>query len=510
MPDKLPIYLLIDASASMRSVLPVLNDHLKGLINTLRTQKTRLGEPLLAVYSFAMNLKEVSPLSALHDIQQADVSAVSFPVRNLKQALSNLVSIISDKDINTLGNARPVLCIITAGAPMPAIDERTASALIEGAQFARIELFNLSNVNNSSFTALTSNVTQLDSCDTASIVKVFQAIQTLVTGVSAAKSPSMQSPNEPYGHATQPLPATKSRQQPVPNIVPPGSAPQTSPDTPASNTRNVRQEQDLQVLTTQNDFLRDRLQSQNAELAKLKTLLATAQKQLQAKNTGAANLETIYRQEKGQSNASDQSTELRKQLEATQKLLQSKDTELAALKTQLETAQKQLQSKDSELTALNTRLAAPHAMPETTRKEIESLNLKVDAWYRKAQEFEAKLKTSQTQCDTTQKQLADTKKQLADTQKLLEGQKAASVASTAIQADLDKANATIRDLQAKLKVAEPYLANMAKAEAENKAQQDYLKQREQEREQKRKQKKDQDFEDLFGLGDAPAGKGFSL
>ncbi len=117
---KLPVYLLLDTSTSMRGeAINAVRDGLDLLISTLRQDPYALETAFLSVITFDTNARQVVPLTELTDFQAPDIEA------NGATSLGDALNLAADcirrevqkSDSETKGDWKPLVFLMTDGAP---------------------------------------------------------------------------------------------------------------------------------------------------------------------------------------------------------------------------------------------------------------------------------------------------------------------------------------------------------------------------------------------------------
>ncbi|OKH86692.1 VWA domain-containing protein [Thalassospira sp. TSL5-1] len=117
---RLPVYLLLDTSTSMRGeAINAVRDGLDLLVSTLRQDPYALETAYLSVITFDTSASQVVPLTELTEFQAPDIDANG--ATSLGEALSLVADCIDREvhksDMDTKGDWKPLVFLMTDGAP---------------------------------------------------------------------------------------------------------------------------------------------------------------------------------------------------------------------------------------------------------------------------------------------------------------------------------------------------------------------------------------------------------
>lgn len=119
---RLPFYLLIDTSGSMRGeAIESVNNGLQVLLSSLRRDPYALESVSISIITFDIEAKELFPLTPLDEVQLPEIIVPSSGATFLGAALELLIQRF-DRDVkqttaNTKGDWRPILFVMTDGSP---------------------------------------------------------------------------------------------------------------------------------------------------------------------------------------------------------------------------------------------------------------------------------------------------------------------------------------------------------------------------------------------------------
>jgi uncharacterized protein YegL len=126
---RLPVYLLLDTSASMRGeAINAVRDGLNLLVSTLRQDPYALETAYLSVITFDTDARQVVPLTELTDFQAPDLEASG--ATSMGKALSVLADCIS-REVqksrpDAKGDWKPLVFLMTDGSPTDSITKGLA------------------------------------------------------------------------------------------------------------------------------------------------------------------------------------------------------------------------------------------------------------------------------------------------------------------------------------------------------------------------------------------------
>lgn len=190
---RLPVYLLVDTSGSMRGEpIQAVNVGLQSMISALRQDPYALESVHLGLITFDMEAKEIFPLTALELVQIPEIVVPQSGATFLGAALELLVQRIDVEVIKSTpdrkGDWRPLLFIMTDGSPADLQTFRDMIPEIKKRNFGNIVACAAGpKAKDSILKELTDNVVHLDTTDSATFSQFFKWVSASVSiGSSSA------------------------------------------------------------------------------------------------------------------------------------------------------------------------------------------------------------------------------------------------------------------------------------------------------------------------------------
>ncbi len=198
MARRLPVYLLIDTSGSMKGEpIESVKVGIEAMLSTLRNDPYALETVSISIITYDKDVNQLIPLTPIDDLQMPEISTPDSGPTHMGAALEMLCEKV-DKEVNKgskeqKGDWMPLLFLMTDGKPSDIQAFNNVIPKVKNSNFATIVCCAAGpKAKTEELRLLSDKVYQIDTLDSASLMKFFK----WVSGIIGEGNKSMEATEE--------------------------------------------------------------------------------------------------------------------------------------------------------------------------------------------------------------------------------------------------------------------------------------------------------------------------
>lgn len=193
MSRRLPVYLLIDTSGSMKGEpIESIKVGIESMLSTLRYDPYALETVNISIITYDRDVKQLIPLTPIDELQMPEITTPDSGPTHMGAALEMLLTNM-DKEVNKgtqeqKGDWMPLLFLMTDGKPSDKMKFNEVAPKVRASKFATVVCCAAGpKAKTDDLCQLTDKVYQIDTLDSSSLMKFF----TWVSGIIGEGNKSM-------------------------------------------------------------------------------------------------------------------------------------------------------------------------------------------------------------------------------------------------------------------------------------------------------------------------------
>lgn len=198
MSRRLPVYLLIDTSGSMKGEpIESIKVGIESMLSTLRYDPYALETVNISIITYDRDVKQLIPLTPIDELQMPEITTPDSGPTHMGAALEMLLTNM-DKEVNKgtqeqKGDWMPLLFLMTDGKPSDKMKFNEVAPKVRASKFATVVCCAAGpKAKTDDLCQLTDKVYQIDTLDSSSLMKFF----TWVSGIIGEGNKSMGATEE--------------------------------------------------------------------------------------------------------------------------------------------------------------------------------------------------------------------------------------------------------------------------------------------------------------------------
>ncbi len=186
MARRLPVYLLIDTSGSMKGEpIESVKVGIETMLSTLRNDPYALETVNISIITYDKDVKQILPLTPIDELQLPEIITPDSGPTHMGAALKKLLEMV-DIEVNKgtptqKGDWMPLLFLMTDGHPSDIMEFNEVVPKIKSSSFATVVCCAAGpKAKTDDLKKLTDRVYQIDTLDSASLMKFFKWVSGVV------------------------------------------------------------------------------------------------------------------------------------------------------------------------------------------------------------------------------------------------------------------------------------------------------------------------------------------